>query len=55
MKNQELSQSMVSSNFVQEDDESLIHYQLETDKILERIELKHNVQIHSKKFRNTHK
>ena len=38
MKNQELSQSMVSSNFAGEGEETLIHYQLETDKILERIE-----------------
>jgi hypothetical protein len=36
--NAELSQSMVSSNFDPQADENLIQYQLETDKILERIE-----------------
>lgn len=37
-QNQELSQSMVSSNFPDNEENNLIYYQLDTDKILERIE-----------------
>lgn len=37
-KNLELSNALTSSNFSDTDENNLIHYQLETDKILERIE-----------------
>ena len=37
-RNLEMSQSMISSNFNEQDENNLIYYQLDTDKILERIE-----------------
>lgn len=36
--NSDMAQSLASSNFSDQAEETLIHYQLETDKILERIE-----------------
>lgn len=37
-KNLELSKALISNNFFNEEEQNLIHYQLETDKILDRIE-----------------